>query len=337
MVLAAFVLLIFLRDWKVTLIATLTVPAVLAATILLLYVLKMSFNIMTLGGMAAAVGLIIDDGIVMVEHIVRRVRGFREGDPRSRALGAAREFTNPLAGSSAATIIIFTPLAFLSGVAGAFFKALSLTMASSLVISFIVDWLAVPILCAAFLKGKDAEIEEHGPFTRRVHEVYREKMQRLLRQPRFVVLFLVPLVLFGFIAFKNVGSGFMPVMDEGGFVLDYISLPGTSLAETDRLLREVESILQATPEVQTYSRRTGLQLGGGVTEANTGDFFVRLRPFPRRGIEEVMNDVRDEIEKHIPGLQVELLQLMEDLIGDLTSVPQPIEIKLYSDDEQLLR
>jgi len=337
MVLAAFVLLIFLRDWKVTLIATLTVPAVLAATILLLYVLKMSFNIMTLGGMAAAVGLIIDDGIVMVEHIVRRVRGFREGDPRSRALGAAREFTNPLAGSSAATIIIFTPLAFLSGVAGAFFKALSLTMASSLVISFIVAWLAVPILCAAFLKGKDAEIEEHGPFTRRVHEVYREKMQRLLRQPRFVVLFLVPLVLFGFIAFKNVGSGFMPVMDEGGFILDYISPPGTSLAETDRLLRQVESVLQETPEVQTYSRRTGLQLGGGVTEANTGDFFVRLKPFPRRGIEEIMNDVRDEIEKHIPGLQVELLQLMEDLIGDLTSVPQPIEIKLYSDDEQLLR
>jgi multidrug efflux pump subunit AcrB len=158
-----------------------------------------------------------------------------------------------------------------------------------------------------------------------------------LRQPRFVIVFLIPLLLLGIIAFKNVGSGFMPIIDEGGFVLDYISPPGTSLAETDRLLREVESILQETPEVQTYSRRTGLQLGGGVTEANTGDFFVRLKPFPRRGIEEVMNDVRDEIEKHIPSLQVELLQLMEDLIGDLTSVPQPIEIKLYSDDEQLLR
>jgi CzcA family heavy metal efflux pump len=337
MVLAAFVLLIFLRNWKVTLIATLTVPTVLVATILLLYVLKMSFNIMTLGGMAAAVGLIIDDSIVMVEHIVRRVRGVHEGDPRSRVLSAANEFTNPLAGSSAATIIIFTPLAFLSGVTGAFFKALSLTMAAGLVISFIVAWLAVPILCATFLKRKDAEIEEHGRFARRVHGLYRERMQWLLRQPRFVIVFLVPLLLLGIIAFKNVGSGFMPVMDEGGFILDYISPPGTSLAETDRLLRQVEAVLQETPEVQTYSRRTGLQLGGGVTEANTGDFFVRLKPFPRRGIEEVMNDVRDEIEKHIPGLQVELLQLMEDLIGDLTSVPQPIEIKLYSDDEQLLR
>ncbi len=337
MVLAAFVLLIFLRDWKITLIATLTVPAVLAATILLLYLAKMSFNIMTLGGMAAAVGLIIDDAIVMVEHIARRVRSLGQGDLRSGVLHAASEFANPLAGSSAATIIIFTPLAFLSGVTGAFFKALSLTMAASLIISFVVAWLAVPILCAKLLKQKDTEIEEHGAFRRRVHGIYHEKMQRLLRQPRLAIVFLVPLLLFGLVAFKSVGSGFMPVMDEGGFVLDYISPPGTSLAETDRLLRQVEGVLRETPEVQTYSRRTGLQLGGGVTEANVGDFFVRLKPFPRRGIEEVMNDVRDEIEKHIPGLQVELLQLMEDLIGDLTSVPQPIEIKLYSDDDQLLR
>ena len=337
MVLAAIVLLIFLRDWKVALIAILTVPAVLAATIVLLVILKMSFNIMTLGGMAAAVGLIIDDAIVMVEHIVRRVRGATQGDPRSRVLAAATEFTNPLAGSSAATIVIFAPLAFLSGVTGAFFKALSLTMAASLIISFLVAWLAVPILCARLLKRRDAEIEEHGAFTRRVHEIYREKMQLLLRQPRFVIVFLVPLLLLGFIGLKSVGSGFMPAVDEGGFVLDYISPAGTSLAETDRLLRQVESVLQKTPEVQTYSRRTGIQLGGGVTEANVGDFFIRLKPFPRRGIEEVMKDVREEIEKHIPGLEVELLQLMEDLIGDLTSVPQPIEIKLYSDDEQQLR
>jgi len=334
-VLAAIVLLAFLGDWKVTLIATLTVPAVLAATILLLYVLKMSFNIMTLGGMAAAVGLIIDDAIVMVEHIVRRARGSAEGDARSRVLRAASEFTNPLAGSSAATIIIFTPLAFLSGVTGAFFKALSLTMAASLIISFFVAWLAVPILCARLLR-RDSKIDRPSAFTQRVHEVYRENMQRLLRRPRVVFLFLIPLLLLGFLAFKNVPSGFMPVMDEGGFILDYISPPGTSLAETDRLLRQVESILQETPEVQTYSRRTGLQLGGGVTEANTGDFFVRLKPFPRRGIEDVMDGVREEIETHVPGLQIELLQLMEDLIGDLTSVPQPIEVKLYSDDEATL-
>jgi len=334
--LASLILILFLRNWKVTLIAALTVPAVLAATILLLFVFNMSFNIMTLGGMAAAVGLIIDDAIVMVEHIVRRVRAEHADDSRGRVLRAAAEFTQPLAGSSAATIVIFAPLAFLSGVTGAFFKALSLTMAGSLVISFLIAWLAVPILSARLLTAKDTQIEEHGAFTRRMHERYRKIMTRLLARPARVLIFLLPLLLLGVIAFKNVASGFMPTMDEGGFILDYRAPPGTSLTETDRLLRQLEQVLRETPEVQTYSRRTGLQLGGGLSESNIGDFFVRLKPFPRRPIDEVMDDVRKHIEEHIPGLEVELLQLMEDLIGDLTSVPQPIEIKLYNDDEKTL-
>jgi CzcA family heavy metal efflux pump len=334
--LASLILILFLRNWKVTLIAALTVPAVLAATILLLFVFNMSFNIMTLGGMAAAVGLIIDDAIVMVEHIVRRVRAEHADDSRGRVLRAAAEFTQPLAGSSAATIVIFAPLAFLTGVTGAFFKALSLTMAASLVISFLIAWLAVPILSARLLTPKDAKIEEHGRFTLRMHEGYRKIMTRLLARPARILVFLLPLLLLGFIAFKNVASGFMPTMDEGGFILDYVAPPGTSLTETDRLLQQVEEVLHATPEVETYSRRTGLQLGGGLSESNIGDFFVRLKPFPRRHIEEVMDEVRTHIEEHIPGLEVELVQLMEDLIGDLTSVPQPIEIKLYNDDEKTL-
>src|SRR5213082_16299 len=209
-VLAAIVLLAFLGDLKVTLIAILTVPAVLAATILLLYVLKMSFNIMTLGGMAAAVGLIIDDAIVMVEHIVRRVRGARDGDPGSRVLSAATEFTNPLAGSSAATIIIFAPLAFLSGVTGAFFKALSLTMAASLIISFVVAWLAVPLLADHFLNENDARQEEGGRFSARIQRDYRSTMHRVLARPWVVLL--IAAILFGaaFLSYRNIGSGFMP-------------------------------------------------------------------------------------------------------------------------------
>lgn len=333
--LAALVLLAFLRNWKVTFIAALTVPAVLATTILLLSVLKMSFNIMTLGGMAAAVGLIIDDAIVMIEHIVRRMHA-GAANVREQVLMAAGEFLRPLAGSSAATIIIFAPLAFLSGVTGAFFKALSLTMAASLVISFLVAWVAVPILCAHVLSDRDTRIEDKGPFTRRVEEFYARLMRRVLGRPVLALLFVVPLLLLGAVGFHSAKSGFMPVMDEGGFILDYVSPPGTSLSETDRLLRKVETVLRETPEVQTYSRRTGLQLGGGITEANTGDFFVRLKPRPRRDIDEVMDEVRTKVETTVPGLQIEVLQLMEDLIGDLTSVPQPVEIKLYADDEALL-
>jgi CzcA family heavy metal efflux pump len=334
-ILAALVLLLSLRNWRVTLIAIITVPMVLAATVFLLYALKMSFNIMTLGGMAAAVGLIIDDAIVMIEHIIRRLRG--GGDYRERVMVAAAEFTRPLVGSSAATIIIFTPLAFLSGVTGAFFKALSLTMAASLLISYVVAWLAVPLLALRLLRQKDAEQEEGGVWTRWVHALYDRLMRWVLPRPYFILLALLPLLGAAWIAYGHMGSGFMPPMDEGGFILDYRSAPGTSLSETDRLLRQVEDILRSTPEVQTYSRRTGLQLGGGITEANEGDFFVRLKPMPRRGIEAVMDAVRRRIEHSVPGLKVEMAQLMEDIIGDLTAVPQPIEIKLFSDDGGLLR
>ena len=335
MCLAAAVLLIFLRNGKITLIAIATVPATLAATVLLLKLLHGSFNIMTLGGMAAAVGLIIDDAIVMVEHVIRRLRG-HSGEHRGLVWSAAAEFSLPLIASSLSTIIIFAPLAFLSGVTGAFFKALSLTMAASLVISFVIAWLGVPVLADHFLTEQDANQKEGGPFTERVHHGYQRLLRRLLNRPTLLLLAVVPLLLLAWLAYLRVGSGFMPVMDEGGFILDYRAEPGTSLTETDRLLRQVEQILRATPEVRTYSRRTGLQLGGGLTEANEGDFFIRLNPQRHRAIEQVMDDVRQKVEGQVPGLAIEMAQLMEDLIGDLTAVPQPIEIKVFSDDGAVL-
>ena len=332
---AVFVLWLFLRNIKMTFIAAITVPCVVAATILLLYALHMSFNIMTLGGMAAAIALIIDDMIVMQEQIVRGLRS-GIGEHHARVMKAVQEFTRPLAGSSASTIIIFTPMAFLSGVTGAFFKSLSLTMASSLIISFFVAWLAVPLLADHLLNKKDADREEDGTLTRIFHRSYEAIMKPVLARPGLVMLMIVPLIIIGWFSYRHLGSGFMPKMDEGGFILDYRSFPGTSLKETDRLLRQVESILQQTPDVQTYSRRTGFALGGTLSEANEGDFFVRLKSFPRRPIETVMDDVRNRIEHSVPGLQIEMALLMEDLIGDLTAVPQPIEIKLFSDDGGLL-
>ena len=295
--LAGVVLLIFLRSWRITLIAALCVPAVLASTVLLLGMLHQSFNIMTLGGMAAAVGLIIDDAIGMVEHLVRRLREREEagdGSPRtagSKITKAAAEFTPALTASSLSTIVIFAPLAFLSGVTGAFFKALSLTMAISLVISYLVVLAGVPILGELLLARHDAEREDIGPWTRRMLSGYGRLMHACFARPGWTLAGLLPLFVIGWIAYQHVGTGFMPSMDEGGFVLDYYSAPGTSLAETDRLLRQVEGILKETPEVATYSRRTGLQLGGALTEANQGDFFIKLKPLPRRPIDDVIDDV----------------------------------------------
>ncbi|MGB9712537.1 MAG: efflux RND transporter permease subunit [Dissulfurimicrobium hydrothermale] len=335
---AAVILWIFLRNARMTLIAAAAVPSVLAVTVLVLYLLHMRFDIMTLGGMAAAVGLIIDDMIVMEEHIVRGLAR-HSGTRHERIMAAMKELTSPLAGSSASTVIIFAPLAFLSGVTGAFFKALSLTMASALVVSFLVAWIGVPVLAAHLLKEDDIRVMDGGKggIEQRFKNGYGWFMRCILdRAPLFLMLTLVSLAFAGWFSYKRLGSGFMPKMDEGGFILDYRTPPGTSLTETDRLLRQVEAILRATPEVDTYSRRTGTALGGFLTEANEGDFFVRLKPGPRRPIEAVMDEVRGRIERTIPGIQVEMAQLMEDLIGDLTAVPQPIEIKLFSDDQSLL-
>jgi CzcA family heavy metal efflux pump len=334
-VLAGLVLFVFLRNTRVILIALIVVPAVLAITVLLLRVLGMSFNMMTLGGMAAAVGLIIDDVIVMLEHIMRRLNQ-GEGHVHERIAAAAWEFTRPLTGSSAATVVIFLPLAFLTGVTGAFFKALSLTMASALIISYLLTWVAVPLLGERFLDRR--HLAEHPPsrFTTRMMDGYQRVLDRWLKRPALVLLLVLPLLLVGGFAYTRVATGFMPQMDEGGFILDYLSRPGTSLEETNRLLNQVEAIIRANPYVDTYSRRTGLQLGGGLTEANQGDFFVRLKSGSRPSTEEVMTQVRTAVEQQVPGLDIDLAQLMEDLIGDLVAVPQPIEIQLYGDDPEQL-
>ena len=333
-ILAALVLLVFLRDWKVTLAASIAVPAVLAATTMVLLVLGQSFNIMTLGGMAAAIGLIIDDAIVMIEHIERRLSA---SAVKGRAVidRATAEFLRPLFGSSAATIVIFLPLAFLTGVTGAFFKALSITMAVALIFSFLVAWWVVPVMVEQLVKtrGHIAELNPDG----RIMRGYRDALTGAVRRPWIPVAAVVAVAAIGVISFLNVGTGFIPKIDEGGFILDYVAPPGMSLTETDRLMRQVERIVRDTPDVDTSSRRTGLQLGGGLTESNTGDYFIRLKTKNRRPIEEIMADVRQRALANVPGLRIETAQLMEDLIGDLTAVPQPIEVKLYADDAALLR
>lgn len=327
-VLAGGVLLLFLRNLRITVLAVLMVPSVLAVTVLCLLVLGMSFDIMTLGGMAAAVGLVIDDAIVMIEHLVHRL----ESRASVSITDAAHEFSRPLAASSFATVVIFLPLAFLDGVTGAFFKALSITMACALVVSFLAAWLIIPVLIGHALRG-----QRPAATRSRWRENYGRVLSATLRRPWLLALWIVPLIFGGWLAYQQVGTGFLPPMDEGGFVLDYRAAPGTSLAETDRLLKQVETLLAATPEVANYARRTGAQLGGGLTEANEGDYFIRLRAQPRRPIEDVMDDVRQRVLAQVPGLEIDLLQLMEDVVGDLTAVPQPIEIKLYGPDSARLQ
>lgn len=337
--LAIAILILFLRNIKMTIIVAIILPCVLVTAILLLYFFHMGFNIMTLGGMAAAVGLIIDDGVVMLEHIMRRLSEGHTGETtHGPVMSAAMQMSRPLIGSSLATVIIFLPLAFMGGIVGGFFIALAITMAASLIISFFYVFLIIPLLGEFLLKITDAKhLEKPGLIFKEFHLYYQQLMNIFLEKKQWIILTLMISSLIGFLCYKSLGSGFMPTMDEGGFVLDYIAPPGTSLTETDRLLQQVEQIITQIPEVESYSRRTGLQLSGGITEANTGDFFIQLKKSPRREIHSIMAEVRDKINLLVPGLKIETAQLMEDMIGDLTAVPQPIEIKIFGDNQLVLQ
>ncbi|UZW56747.1 efflux RND transporter permease subunit [Sphingobium sp. JS3065] len=331
--LAGLVLFLFLRSWRLMVITAALLPAVLAATCLALLVLGMSFNMMTLGGMAAAVGLIVDDAVVMLEHLMRRMQE-APASTKPSLLDAAAEMARPLFGSTAATIVVFLPLAFITGVTGGFFKALAVTMTAALIVSLLYARYALPLVASRWLTMRDVEAAEKADgFMGRIGDGYDRAAHRALVRPGvFVGVGAAILLLVGTFSWTHVQSGFMPKMDEGGFILDYKAKSGAALSDTDQLLRQVEAIIRDTPEVVSYSRRTGFQLGGGLTEADEGDFFVRLKGGSRRPIEAVMTEIRLKIEAQVPGLQVELLQLMEDLIGDLTAVPQPIEVKLFGDD-----
>ncbi|MDR3510455.1 MAG: efflux RND transporter permease subunit [Caulobacteraceae bacterium] len=337
--LAGVVLFAFLRSSRLMLITALTLPAVLAAACLLLFVLKMSFNMMTLGGLAAAVGLVVDDVVVMLEHLMRRLQEQPEGEARQGMLAAAGEMTRPLIGSTLSTVVVFVPLAFLTGVTGGFFKALAVTMTAALLVSLLFALFVAPVLARSWLRRRDVEAaDKAGPLMARLGGGYQALIGRTLARPALtLVVAAVVMLVLGGAAFTRLGSGFMPRMDEGGFVLDYLAKPGAALSDTDRLLRQVEAIIRATPDVDSYSRRTGMQLGGGLTEADEGDFFIHLKKGRRRGVEAVMAEIRQKVQGQVPGLDIETAQLMEDLIGDLTAVPQPIEIKLFGTDPAALR
>ena len=339
--LAGVVLFAFLRSPRLMAITALMLPAVLATSCLLLLTLGMSFNMMTLGGLAAAVGLVVDDVVVMLEHLMRRLQEAQAeaANVGERVLGAAKEMARPLVGSTFATLVVFAPLAFLGGVTGGFFKALAVTMTAALLVSLVFALFVAPILARSWLRMKDVEqAEKADRFMKRLSGGYDRLAKRALGAPGLAAGIVgVVLLALGAIAYTQLGSGFMPKMDEGGFVLDYKAKPGSALTDTDALLRKVETIVRETPDVDSYSRRTGAQLGGGLSEPDEGDFFIHLKSGKRRPVEQVMAEIRAKVQGTVPGLDIETAQLMEDLIGDLTAVPQPIEIKLFGPDPAALR
>jgi len=339
LILACGILFFFLRDWTSSLIAGMVIPVTITSTIVVLKLLDQSFNLMTLGGLAAAIGLVIDDAIVVVENIVMH---YDKGETRTQAVKLAlKEITIPLIGSTLTPVVVFLPLVWVNGVPGSFFRALAITMASALLTSLLLALTWTPGLSYLLLHeqrgARDHSDHGAGKLLERILSVHRTVIRWALLRPAMLGAACLVLAAGAWLGYRALGSDLLPEMDEGGFILDYIMPAGSSLTETNRVLAHVERILWSMPEVESTSRRTGLQMGlAAVTEANTGDFTVRLKAKRSRGIDEIMADARAQIKATEPELDVEFIQILQDMIGDLSNAPEPIQIKIFSPDETLL-
>ena len=339
LLLSVVILYAFLRNWGTTFVAILVIPVTVLVTFLAMSLARLSFDLMTLGGVAAAIGLVIDDAIVVVENIYTHIS---RGESRREAVqNAVSEITIPIIGSTITPVVVFLPLTLLTGVTGVFFRSLALTMSVALLTSLVLALAFTPVLAERFVKAKpnnESENEEtHGRFLGAIIRPYESVLGYALDN-RWVVLLTIVVVLGGsYLLYRSLGSEFLPEFDESAFILDYRAPPGSSLAETDRLLSHVEEMLLKTPEVESYSRRTGLEMGLFVTEPNTGDFAVKLKPGHKRSTKKVIADLREQIAEAEPALEVEFVGIVPDVIGDLQGNPEPIEVKLFSEDAAALQ
>jgi multidrug efflux pump subunit AcrB len=373
LLLASAVLVLFLRDWGTSFIAGMVIPISLLVTFIVMKFLGESFNLMTLGGMAAAVGLIIDDAIVVLENVVLH-REAGEGRFEAVAL-TLRELSVALVGSTLTPIVVFLPLIAITGVTGVFFRAMAVTIGAALLTSLTLALTWTPTLCLYLLRkqaphsveagaGEAVERAEEAPASEteeerrkremslllqaeeqhlmkgyfgRVIQFYERWFRKSLKHPIWVPILTVLLIAVSYLCYRQIGSDLLPKMDEGSFILDYVTPPGSSLEETNRMVSHMVQIVRSVPEVASTSRRTGLQLGlATVTEANIGDISADLKTDRSRDIFTIMNEVRQKVTAAEPAVDVEFTQKLQDMIGDLTSAPQPIDIMMFSPDAKLL-
>jgi CzcA family heavy metal efflux pump len=342
--LSVLVLAAFLKNWRTTMIAAVVIPIATLIAIVFMKLFNMSFNLMTLGGLAACIGVVIDDAIVMVENIM--VHLSMGQNPSEASKSAITELTPALIGSTLTPIVVFAPLVFLGGITAVFFRALAMTMVTALAASLFLAIFFTPVLSKLLMRRRSAEIETdaeraeqsgEGRVMRWLTARYEKALGWVLYHPRTIVLATAAIMAVSVGIYYQLGSGFLPDMDEGAFVLDYRMPPGTALEETNRVLNHIEKYLRETPEIESYSRRTGARLALAIAEPNTGDFLIKLKKDRSRGLEDVTSELRRKITTTEPAIEVEFPHILEDLVGDLAWSPQPIEIKVYNDDDKVYK
>ncbi len=338
--LAVLVLLLFLRHARITAISAASIPLTLAVTVFVMRMLGQTFNLMTLGAMAIAIGLVIDDAVVVTENIARHLALAGGGGTRLAAIRAAvQELIWPVTTSTITTVVVFLPLGLLQGVVGQFFAALATTLTVAVLVSLVLALTVIPLLAEQFVTTHEVEAVAAGPLARvqraldAVPPRYERVLAAVLDHPRRIGVAALVLVVAGLALWRFVGTGFLPEMDEGAFVLDYFTPGGTALAETNREVGVAESVLARMPEVTGTSRRTGAELGMFATAQNSGDIIARLTPRGRRSrdVFAVIDQVRDEVTSAVPRLHIEFMQILADVINDLAGAARPVEVKLYGE------
>lgn len=338
LLLAMIVMVFFLRSWRSSLVVMLTIPVTVAFSLVLMYISGITINVMSLGAIAASVGLIIDDAIVIIEQIYREHEEQPGNDTFSVVKSAIRYLFPAMVASSLATIVIFFPFGLMSGMAGSFFRELSDSMQLTLIASFLVTWLLLPVLhqiigykrkrAVSTSNTEDLEQKALG----NVHFI-----TRLYKRPYLSIGFLLVLITLAFFAQRSMQTGFLPELDEGTIVLDYHTAPGTDINETDRVCREMERIITSNPNVRTYSRRTATGMAFGTQPSNFGDYLIDLKKDRTKTTPEVINELRDEISHKVPAVTIDFGQRISDLLGDIMSTPKPIEVKIFGDDFNIIQ
>ena len=341
-ILSVLIIYLFLKNWGITLTAITVIPVTVLITLVAMQAMGLSFNLMTMGGIAAAIGLVIDDAIVVVEAIFAKIAS---GLPRIEAIKTGiGEIFHALVGSTLTPVVVFIPLAFLEGITGVFFRALALTMVVALLTSLLLAVTLTPSLAAWFTRDRAHLVHGHAPASEeggflltRIIGIYERAVRLALRHSALTLAACGVVLALGVVIYRNLETEFLPPLDEGGFVIDYVAPFGTSLSETNRQLLQAEDILRATPDIESYSRRTGARLALAIAEPNTGDFLVKLRDDRKRPTEEVISELRHKFLVALPGIEWEFPGILSDLVGDLTWSPEPIEVKLFSTDTELLK
>ncbi|MGC9195751.1 MAG: efflux RND transporter permease subunit [Syntrophobacteraceae bacterium] len=332
--LSVFILYLFLKNWGSVLTAVVTIPVLVLITFVVLRLANMSFNMMTLGGVAASIGLIIDDAIVVVEAMCHRLA---EGGTRLASIeGAMGEILSALVSSTLTPVVVFLPLAYLGGMTGVFFRALGLTMVVALLVSLILAMTLTPSLAAWFIRGS-SKSDEAGFFLTRILRAYEYGLRKALKHSGLTMAACGLILIAGVCMFGQLQTEFLPHFDEGGFVMDFTARPGTSLEETARVLREAEKYIRANPDIEGYSRRLGTQLGPFITEPNRGDYLIKLKTNRKESTEQVLAGMRRKFNRHFPMIRWDFHGYLNDLMGDLQMAPNPVEIYLYSPDLSWLK